>query len=248
MKQNKKIKKFTLFLGIILGIAGGAAIVKTIFNPVSSRQILINIILYLICWGLWVFLVMDDQGKISKTVRNDVNRNVDGVLADTVDLGKNFVTWLTRAIEAVAVSAVLAAVVYFIIADGGIEALLARTMAAACRDNPAVSCDFQTTLAILGMALVLLTSMVIYALRLFNTQLNGLVIDEPEISNNYNDDMVSLLRDIQRLKVVKNLKGLADWKGMAPTTVHRYVDIFEKDGYVSVTRNGKGSPTEVYAE
>lgn len=184
--------------------------------------------------------------EISKGARKTLSKELSYAAEDVGSLGRNFVKWFFRAIEAVAVSAVLASVVYLIVLDGGIEAILARTMVAGCQSIPGMVCEFQPAYAVLAMSLVLLTSLVIYAMRLLTlTSID--IIQEKELCQSYNDDMISLLTDIQRLREVENLKGLADWKGMAYTTARRYVETFERDGYVEVERNGKGSPINVYA-
>lgn len=214
---------------------------------ISTAFFLLVRYLYYKGWDRLADLWNKNKELLSRAAK-DFGKGTVVVVEEAGGLGKTFVKWFTNAIEAVVVSSMLAAVVYLIIRDGGIEALLARTMAAACLSNPSLDCEYQNVLGVLGMSLVLLTSIVIYSMRLFNDLFNQVNIDKEEMSRSYNDDMISLLTDIQRLQTVENLKGLADWKGMAYTTVQRYIKTFEQDGYVTVVRNGKGSPTEVYAK
>lgn len=148
------------------------------------------------------------------------------------------------------VTAVIVALAgYQIMAAGGVEAVIAQLMAATCANNPNIPCEFNVLLGGVALALIILSSLavtvnaaIIYISE--NTDSAEMAIEQ-QPSSCYNEEMVRLLRTIQDLRTVENLKGLADWKGMALTTARRYCEQFERDGYIKIYSNGKGSPVRI---
>ena len=125
-------------------------------------------------------------------------------------------------------------------------------MVSACTNSAAVPCEFNTLLGGIGLSLVFVTGFFIAFMRLVGILRNGenneiLHFMEAEIepSKSYNDELALLLKDIQGLGYIDNLLGYAQWKNIPYTTMRRRVEQLEKDGYVKIHSNGKGTPVEV---
>jgi len=160
----------------------------------------------------------------------------------------NMAEWIKLVAVALVISVFMGLIVFKILAVGGLAVVFADLMASTCV-NTGVACEYNSLMGALGFALVFLTSLVISfvksILHIENiTKVEFDVIDN-EPCRSYNEDMVKTLTTIQSLGGIENLMALANFKGIHYTTLRRYVDKFEEDGYVTVHSNGKGKPVEV---
>lgn len=157
---------------------------------------------------------------------------------------------VTLAVYAVA-SVALGLIVFKILAVGGIEALIAELMATTCINSAGIPCDFNTLYAGIGLTLVVLTGLAVAVLR-ETVKMERVpfqdVQDDPGPSRVYNDEMIKVLRYIQALggvEDIQGLKGLGDWLGIPYTSMRRYVEQYQRDGYVTIHNNGKGAPVRI---
>ena len=158
-----------------------------------------------------------------------------------VDLGVLFVKlWIYAG-----TAAIFGSVAFKIIAVGGIEAVLAELMAATCVNNSTIPCDFQSLLAGAGLALVICTGLAIAVMREVVKMEVVPFEDQYEPSRGYNDTMAEVLRDIQGLGGLESLHAFGNFKGIHYTTLRRYIDRYERDGYVTIHSSGKGAALEV---
>ncbi len=187
--------------------------------------------------------MLNNIGKKIKAAGPATGRDIQHV---TINAGKLLVTLAGYLVAAVG----LGLIVFRIIATGGITALLAQLMATSCVNSAAIPCDFNTLLAGIGLAIVILTGLAIaimrQAIELERVEFTD-TIESTEPSRSYNAEMAKLLRDIRGLRVIDGIKGLADLRGMAVTTARRHCEQFEKDGYIVIYSNGKGSATRIEA-
>ena len=172
------------------------------------------------------------------------SKDIKTVIMDMASLFVTLIIYLTA-------SVLIGLVVFNIIVVGGIEAVLAQLMANTCAANAAVPCDFTTLLAGIGLSLVILTALAIAIFRQA-AKIEDVPFYAVEPTNgasrNYNEDQVKVLRYIQALGGVddiKNLRGLGDWIGIPYTSMRRYVDRYQADGYITVQNNGQGAPMEI---
>lgn len=188
--------------------------------------------------------VIEDLRRRMAAAGPGTSKDVRTVIMDMASLFVTLIIYLTA-------SVLIGLVVYKIIVVGGIEAVLAQLMANTCATNPAVPCDFTTLLAGTGLSLVILTGLAISIFRQ-TIKMEDVPFYDIEPSNgasrNYNEDMVKVLRYIQALGGVddiKNLRGLGDWIGVPYTSMRRYVSRYQADGYIVIQNNGQGAPMEI---
>ena len=167
------------------------------------------------------------------------------IIETTLSLASLFLTLVIYLVASV----LIGFVVYKILAVGGIEAVLAQLMAAACVNNSGVPCDFNTLLAGTGLTLVILAGAAIAIMRetlkIENVPFYDDLTQDLGPCKNYNSEMTEVLNTIQKLGGVENLHGLAAWKGIPYTTMRNYITTFENDGYVKVNSTGKGAPVRI---
>jgi hypothetical protein len=173
--------------------------------------------------------------------RDNLARTGEDIKYVAVDSGVLFVTlaaYLTAAV-------LLALVVYGVMAAGGIAGILAQLMAVSCING--ITCEFDALMGGAGLSLVLITGATIAIIR-ETAKIERVPFQDNENTEPcrfYSDEMNKALETIQRLGGVENLHSLANFKGIPYTTMRRYVEKFETDGYVKVINNGKGKPVEV---
>lgn len=167
------------------------------------------------------------------------------IIKTIVDLGELLLTLIIY----LTASVLIGGIVYKILAVGGIEAVIAQLMAATCVNSAGIPCDYNALLAGVGLSLVILTAAAIAIMRetlkIEKVPFYDDLDPDPGPCKNYNSEMISVLRTIQKLGGVENLHGLAAWKGIPYTSMRRYVDQFQQDGYVKVNSNGKGAPVRI---
>lgn len=159
--------------------------------------------------------------------------------------------WIKAAAVAIIISVFMGLIVFKILAVGGLAAMFADLMASTCI-NTGVPCEYNALMGGLGFALVFLTSFAIAFIKLFMFFEKIIDIDEIEFEvledepcRRYNEDMVKALTTIQNLGGHENLRSLSVFMKIHYTTLRRYVDKFEEDGYVTIHSDGKGKPVEV---
>lgn len=160
-----------------------------------------------------------------------------------VDLANLFLTLVIYLVASV----LIGFVAFKVLAVGGIEAIMAQLMAVTCVNNPGIPCDYNTLIGGIGLSLIILTGVAIAIVRETIKIEKVPFRDAEDITGRltYTKEMNNTLRTIQKLGGAENLKGLADWKGIPYTTIRRYVEQFEKDGYITIHSSGKGAPLEI---
>lgn len=163
-----------------------------------------------------------------------------------LDLATLLVTLMVYTVAAASIGAL----VYKILAVGGIEAVLAQLMAATCINRAGIPCDFNTLLAGVGLTLVILTGLAVAVLRetvkMENVSFQDLADAGP--CRAYTEEMSKVLRYVQALggvDTIEGLKGLGNWLGIPYTTMRRYMEQFKKDGYITIESNGRGAPVQI---
>jgi hypothetical protein len=109
--------------------------------------------------------------------------------------------------------------------------------------------DFQMLFAGLGLAMVLLTSFSAFTMmiikegvdRIGNDNNSSPVVKIPP----YPKEQYEALLFIQSMGEVENLAKMIQWVNAPYQTLYRWVEEFEKDGFVKIHRNGKGSPLKI---
>lgn len=131
----------------------------------------------------------------------------------------------------------------------GIAGVLGRMMAKTCVETG--YCDYWTLLGAVGLAMVLLTSFTVYTMMVIRKEERNMGEDDSakdqEIYEKYKGKQLEVLEEIRGLKVVDSLSGYNAYKGLNYSTLYRWVQQFEKDGYVQIEGNGAGSPLKVKA-
>lgn len=160
----------------------------------------------------------------------------------------NMAEWIKVVFVSLVISVFMGLIVFKILAVGGLAVVFADLMASTCV-NSGIACEYNSLMGALGFALVFLTSLFISfakSILYFDniTKVDFEILDN-EPCRSYNEDMVKTLTTIQSLGGIENLLALANFKGIHYTTLRRYVDKFEEDGYVTIHSNGKGKPVEV---
>ena len=180
---------------------------------------------------------------------------IEGI--ETYDLANSAETTVLRFGEQVIIVAIailsstfLGLAVYKIMAMGGLSYLIADLMASTC-SSTGIPCEFNSLLGGVGLTLVLLTSFLIATVRIIVSEerqenifyKNEIVDVAPCMS--YNAKQVELLRLIQAMNGINNLRKFANLIDLPYTTAQNYVKQFERDGYVSINSNGQGSRLEI---
>lgn len=151
-------------------------------------------------------------------------------------------------LSGILMSSMLGLIVFWIMASGGLSALLGTIMASACTGT-GIPCDFDIALGVVGFSLVIVTSFSIAFIRLIRRDINSfettVELDEAEPTRFYNDKQIEVLRFIQALNGTENLNRIANLLNVPYTTARNYVELFERDGYVKINSNGQGSPLEI---
>lgn len=149
---------------------------------------------------------------------------------------------------AILISSILGLIAFQIMASGGLPALFANIMASACMTT-GIPCDYGVTIGVVALSLILITSFVVAFVRIINRDVANFELsvdlDEKQPSRYYNEKQVEVLRFIQALNGTENLSRIANLLNVPYTTARNYVELFERDGYVKIVSNGKGSPVEI---
>jgi len=149
---------------------------------------------------------------------------------------------------AIIASTFLGLAVYKILAMGGLSYLIADLMVSTCSAT-GIPCEYNMLLGGVGLTFVLLTSFLIATVRIIGTDEHPDMIfhemDNPEPCEVYNSKQVELLRLIQAMNGVNNLRKYANLIDLPYTTAQNYVKQFERDGYITIKSNGQGSQLEI---
>lgn len=157
--------------------------------------------------------------------------------------------WVIIAGIAIMSSTFLGLIVFKIMAEGGLSAILAELMASTCINSDNIPCEFNSLLGGIGLSLMVVTTFFITTMKLITRETVLFDVDfdkdNEEPCRNYNSAQVETLRIIQALGGAKNLMKLANYRDTPYTTMRNYVDQFERDGYVKIHSEGKGSQIEI---
>lgn len=196
-----------------------------------------------------------------KNVKEKFDVMIKKLNADKIDqAGKNlagfaagflmtFAEWIKIAAVGLFLSVFIGLIVFKIMAVGGLAVIFGDLMANTCI-NLSLPCDVNILMGGLGFSLVFLTTFFIIFSRLFflfenikTVTFEDDYIQEP--SRVYSEEMVKVLRTIQGLGGCENLLSLANFQGVPYTTMRNYINQYESDGYIAVSRNGQGSPITI---
>lgn len=183
--------------------------------------------------------------KVNPDKVDQVGKRVEEFAGDMI---MPMTEWIKAGFVGIVISVFTGLIAFKILAVGGLAVVFADLMASTCV-NTAVACEYNSLMGGLGFSLVFLTSFVIAFAKLIiyleDVDRIEYEVIEDEPCRSYNEDMVKTLKTIQSLGGIENLMALANFKGIHYTTLRRYVEKFEEDGYVTVHSNGKGKPVEV---
>ena len=171
-------------------------------------------------------------------------------IAETADKSVWYIAEMVGLVFIALVVSVFAGLAVFkIMAVGGLAFVFADLMVFTCTTT-GIPCEINTLMGGIGLALVVLTSLVIATARIVTSDqsfFNGPEYEylDGEPSRVYNDQQVYFLRFIQALGGLKNLRKYANVLDIPYTTAKNHVDQFERDGYVKIHSNGQGSQLDI---
>lgn len=174
---------------------------------------------------------------------------LDDVMPDQewIDLIYDANVWFVEVITVIVVSTLLGLNVYYVLAQpAGLAGLFGRLMATTCVNTG--YCDFQSLMGALGLALVILSSFTAYFILRLKAAEDENWNDEPEICPGYRGRQREIFEKIMGLGTVESLSGFASFSGIPYSTLHGWCEKFEEDGFVEITRNGKGSAMIIKAK
>jgi len=182
--------------------------------------------------------------KLSRIKYKDIESGAKEFSCIAYDLAE----WITIAGVAIISSVFLGLIIFKIFAVGGLSAVLADLMYATCTST-GIPCEVNLLLGGVGLSLMVITTFFITTMQLITREhvmfSDEIELDRDEPCRYYNDKQSEILRIIQAMKGTTNLRKFSTYMETPYTTTRNYMDQFERDGYIKIHSNGKGTQVEI---
>lgn len=187
--------------------------------------------------------------KMKQTFQKIRYKDIEKGAKELSYIAYDLAEWIAIAGIAIMISSFLGLIIFKIMALGGLSAILADLMASTCINSNTIPCDFDSLLGGIGLSLMVITTFFITTMKLITREhvmfADEIGLDENEPCRNYNSAQVETLRVIRALNGEKNLRKFATYMEIPYSTARNYMEIFERDGYIKIHSNGKGTQVEI---